>query len=90
MNLRQTTLLATAIAALVAGNPNNPMTDAGIEEKFRALTGEVLELEASSGRRLRTWFAGRFIRQVSFARDGASLWVASNLGMVLIRLDETP
>ncbi len=50
------------------------------------LRGTVVELDADDKRELRHWFAGRFVRDVRPTRDGSALLVASNLGVVEIRL----
>lgn len=53
------------------------------------LSGEVLAIDAETGRITDRWFAGRFIRYVTLARDGTSVLVASNLGIVRIPLPPT-
>ncbi|MEO6025364.1 MAG: hypothetical protein ABIR79_00670 [Candidatus Binatia bacterium] len=50
------------------------------------LSGEVLAIDADTGVVTDHWFAGRFIRYVALGRDGATLLVASNLGIVRIPL----
>src|SRR5262249_48608307 len=50
------------------------------------LSGDVLEIDPDTGAITDRWFAGRFIRYVTVARDGAALLVASNLGIVRIPL----
>lgn len=48
------------------------------------LRGTVHELDAGTLAVLRTWFAGRYVRDVVFARDGRGLLVTSNLGVARI------
>jgi hypothetical protein len=50
------------------------------------LRGDVIALDANSGRQIRRWFVGRFARYVALARDGNSLLATSNLGVVRIPL----
>lgn len=50
------------------------------------LRGDVTEWDLASSRALRSWFTGRFVRDIRLSRDGASLLASSNLGVVEIRL----
>lgn len=50
------------------------------------LGGDVTEWELAGMSRLRTWFVGRFVRGLTLARAGTSLFATSNLGVVRIRL----
>lgn len=51
------------------------------------LRGTVRELDAGSLAVLRTWFAGRYVRDIVPARDGRGLLVTSNLGVVRIQTE---
>ena len=53
------------------------------------LRGEVLAVDAATGATRAGWFVGRFAREAYLSRDGDSLFVGSNLGLVRIRLDGT-
>jgi hypothetical protein len=50
------------------------------------LRGSVVELDADSKRELRSWFVGRFARDVRLTRDRNGLLAATNLGVIRIRL----
>ncbi len=54
------------------------------------LSGGVVALEAGTGARVKEWFAGRFVRGLQLSRDGRSLWVGSNLGILRIPLGNPP
>jgi hypothetical protein len=49
------------------------------------LDGDVIETDPG-GKPLRSWFVGRFVRNLSLTRDGTSLWTTSNLGVLRIAL----
>jgi hypothetical protein len=51
------------------------------------LGGHVVALDVATGRKRARWFVGRFVRDAYLARDGESLFVSSNLGVVRIQLD---
>ena len=50
--------------------------------------GRVTALDPETGDEVAHWFAGRFVRDLALARDGRSLLVTSNLGVLRIRLDD--
>ncbi len=50
------------------------------------LSGEVRAIEASTGREVGRWFAGRFVRDIVPTHDGRAILVSSNLGIVRIEL----
>lgn len=50
------------------------------------LPGEVRELDARTGTRLRRWFAGRFVRDVELAEQQTALYVTSTMGVSRIQL----
>jgi hypothetical protein len=50
------------------------------------LRGSVVEIDADSMRESRRWFVGRFARGIRVTRDVEALLVATNLGVVRIRL----
>lgn len=54
------------------------------------LGGSVSAVDLATGREVRRWRTGRFARSVTLSRDGASLLVAANVGVVSIRLEPPP
>jgi len=54
----------------------------------RFLSGEVLALDRDTGTEVGRWFGGRFVRGLRLSRDGRSLWVGSNVGVLRIALDD--
>ncbi len=50
------------------------------------LRGDVTETDPATGQPLRSWFVGRFVRNLSVSRDRKSLWTTSTLGVVRIAL----
>ena len=55
----------------------------------RFFRGEIVAVDADSGKEVGRWFVGRFPCQVRLARDGRSLLAGTTAGVVRIRLDET-
>ncbi len=54
------------------------------------LGGHVVAVDVHTGAERARWFVGRFVREAYVARDGRSLFVSSNLGVVQIGLGEIP
>jgi hypothetical protein len=64
--------------------------DRGLLYVTNFLRGDVIAIDVATGGEVRRWFAGRFVRYVVPARDGNSLLVTSNLGVVRIALPPPP
>ena len=54
------------------------------------LRGDVVSYDLGTGAEAGRWFAGRFVRGLRLSRDGRSLWVGSNLGVLSISLEAVP
>ena len=54
------------------------------------LGGHVVAVDVRTGAERARWFVGRYVREAHLARDGRSLFVSSNLGVVQVFLAGIP